>query len=236
MRAPLPPELGHKRDHAQCDERQHRAPGPAERAQIFEELPAYPIGSAAPEADPESRTDRVVEKEARPRHLQRAGDDAVELTQDEKKAREDDDDVAIALEERLDLSQSLVGDADPAAVTRQQLVAAFGADEEADAVPGDGADPGDHQQPIDVERAMRGEDRAGDEHRLARCREAEIFEEDAEEDGEVAVIGNEVMDVFGEVQSTSFMATSLWGWESENGLSCLKAKEVQSNGCRLRRT
>src|ERR1700758_4803128 len=141
MRAPLPPEPRNERDDAERDERQHEASRPAERAQILEEWPADPIGGAAPEADPERRADRVVDEEARPRHLQRAGDDAVELAQDDEEAREDDDDVAIALEECLDLIQPLLGDADSIAVAGQQLVAAFGADEVADAVAGDGAGP-----------------------------------------------------------------------------------------------
>ena len=136
-----------------------------------------------------------------------------------KNRANDDDDVAVALEERFDLLQSLFGDADLAAIARQQLVAAFGADDVADAVADDRADPSDQEQPIDIERAMRGEDRAGDEHRLAGRREAEILEEDAEEDGEIAVIGDEVMDVFGEAQSTSF-----WGKQGSKRAFVSKGK------------
>src|SRR5690348_18376865 len=121
MRAPIPPELGNDRENAKCDERHDKASTPAEGAQIFEETPADPKGGAPPEADPKRGSDRVVKEEARPRHCQRPGDDAVELPQDDEKPREDDNDVAVASEESLDLAQARFGDADLAAVARQQL-------------------------------------------------------------------------------------------------------------------
>src|SRR6185437_4237679 len=160
-----------------------------------EQALAEPKGEQAPKRHPQRRADGVEHEKAQPVHLQRAGDDAVELAQDDDEAGEEHDDIAVAVEEVLDLRHPLLGDAHPAAIAHHQMVAAGPPDDIADIVADDRADPGEQQQQPDVERAARGEDGAGDEQRLARRRHAEILEQDAERHGEIAVIAYVALDL-----------------------------------------
>ena len=121
-------------------------------------------------------------------HLERAGDDTVELSRHDDEAREDDDRAAIAVEERLNLLQPRLGDADAPAIAQHDAMAAVIADGVADIVADHRARPSQRQHQIDVEPAPRGDDRAGDEQGLSRCRHAEILEQDPEHDGPIAIM------------------------------------------------
>src|SRR5690348_4114544 len=108
----MPPEIGGKNeggDNGDGDRQRRRVP---DRGGQDEDFFAEPIGERAPESDPERRTDTVEYQKPPPRHAKAAGGDAIELPGDDDEARDDDRWRAIALDEAIDLGETLGRHAD----------------------------------------------------------------------------------------------------------------------------
>ncbi len=88
-------------EHQRRDDRQHER-GSEQRQVVQEERQdvdglAEPVGDRRPEPDPEGRADDVRREKSLPGHPAGAGDDAVELAQDDEEPGEDDEPAAVAI-------------------------------------------------------------------------------------------------------------------------------------------
>src|SRR5262249_45946049 len=92
--------------------------------------------------------------------------------------------------EALDLGDMLVLNADTRTVFEHQRPPAGLADDIADVVAYHGRDPAQHQDPVEIELAARGEDGARDHQGFTRRRQPEALEEHAQEPGGVAVVAD----------------------------------------------
>ena len=88
-------------------------------------------------------------------------------------AADEDGRAAVAVEERLDLVQALLGDLDPAAVADEELAAQAPAEEERGRVAGHRRRPGDGDDGEDRDAALTRDDAAEQQRGLARHDEAD---------------------------------------------------------------
>src|SRR4051812_20084261 len=164
------------------------------RAEALERLLAE-VAEQPEDGRPHDPARGVPREEALPLHLRDARQERGVRAQDGDEAAEEDDFPAVPLEHiPRDLQVPLV-DAELRAVANQEPVAARAADRVADVVADDRARGRRHDDALDRQVAGgAGVDRGDHEHRLARRGDAEALDRDDREDGEIAVVREQIVE------------------------------------------
>jgi hypothetical protein len=166
----------HEQDRRQCGQRGQLVASVAGDGRIQRgDVVAGQVADRGPHPGPEGRADRVQGQEPAEPHAGHAGDDPVGLPQHIEEPGGRHDLAAVPDEELLGLGHPVRREQHVPAEPGQHPVAAVMADGPADAVPRHRGHERHRGHCHDVQPACTRVDGGGDQHRLARHREAEVF-------------------------------------------------------------